>query len=192
MKKSKFLFSILIICTLAACTVENDKTKVEVDAYFNLGALLNEKIEYLASANAKLQKELTSQGASELLTIDPDSVAGWKRQFNLFYEADINKLGYVGDYFEEEIPAINGISKKIYSTKTQKNPVKVMEYIYEESSLKEIRISVKESNAIYEVIKEMKLHFNKEEKLIGFDITGGESMTVKEDLNYAIIGTIIY
>ncbi|MFY0591565.1 hypothetical protein [Roseivirga sp.] len=192
MNRIKLFFTFALIGTISACTGEGTNTSVGESSYFDLQTLLDSQVEYLTSSEAKLKKELTAQGAKENLTIDPDSVQGWKRQLKLFYEANINKKGFEGEYFEEHLPVINGLSKSIFTAKTQKNPVKVLECTYENDTLKEIRVSVKESNTVYEVSKEMTLHFNSEQHLVGFDIKGGETMAVKKDLNYSIVGTIIY
>ncbi|OEK06976.1 hypothetical protein [Roseivirga misakiensis] len=188
-KSSVLLLTLLVI---VACSGERSKISTGDSDYFDLASLLNDQIKYLTQTDAKLQKELTAQGANETLTIDPDSVKGWERQLKLFFEADINKIGYDGEYYQEQLPVINGLSKKIFAAKNQKHPVKVLECTYEGENLKEVRVSIKESNTVYEMTKEMSLHFNAEEHLIGFNIKGGESMAVKEDLNYSIVGTILY
>ena len=190
MTKTKLALLTLSLAALVACTPKPVEQKVAVDVHFDLSGLLDEQIEQLLAANAQLEKFLTSGEDKETITITPDSL-GWARQLRLFYEADINKPGFKGDYFEEELPAINGASKTIFSAKNQKHPVQVMECIYEEGRLKEIRVLVKETNTIYNATKEMNLYFDEGEKLVGFNIQGGESMTLKKDLDYSIQGTVV-
>lgn len=192
MTKTKFTLLALSLSVLMACTPKPIEQKADVDVYFALSTLLDHQIGQLTTANAKLEKHLTSGESQETITIAPDSVDGWKRQLRLFYEADINKVGFTGEYFEEELPAINGTSRKIFSVKNQKHPVQVMECIYEESRLKEVRLLVKETNTIYNATKEMSLYFDENENLVGFNIQGGESMALKKDLNYSIRATIVY
>lgn len=190
MMKTKFILLTLSLTAFIACTNKPNELQAEVDVYFNLTALLDQQIEQLIAGNAQLEKFLTSGDDQETVTITPDSL-GWERQLKLFYEADINKVGFTDEYFEEELPAINGTFKRIFSAKNQKHPVRVMECIYENNGLKEIRLLVEENNSIYNTSKEMNLYFEKE-TLIGFNIKGGEAMTLKKDLNYSIQGTVVY
>lgn len=191
MTKTKLTFFLLSLAMLMACTTRPTEQKAEVDVYFNLSQLLNHQIENLTAVNAKLEKQLTSGEAKETITITPDSL-GWTRQLRLFYEADINKIGFRDEYFEEELPAIDGTSRKIYSVKNQKHPVQVMECIYDGNQLKEVRLLVKETNTIYNATKEMSLYFDKQTNLVSFNILGGEAMALKKNLSYSIQGKIVY
>lgn len=191
MRKNKYLTALLCLLIISAC---NNKTPEQVTitkGYFNLGEILDNSIDKLVEDNATLEKLLITGEKKETIIVNPDSVDGWKRQLKLFYEADINKPGFSGAYFEEEMPTINGASKKIYTAKNKKHAVQVMECTYKDASLKEIRLLVKESNAIYDATKEMNLFFNGESTLISFNIDGGESMRLKKEMNYKIQATIL-
>ncbi len=181
---------VLLFFILVGCGSRLDVTEEGINtSYFDLKTLLDEELEQLVLNGASLEKRLTSDGKEDRLTISLDS-AGWHEQFKLFYEADINKPGFVGEYFEEELPAFNGVSKVIYSTKNQKNPVQVMECFYADGVLQEVRLIVKEINSVYAVTKNLSLYFEAS-RLASFDIKGEESMRLKKDLNYQIQGTIV-
>lgn len=187
-KLQKFLF-ILLISSLASCSSGREETVGLSTTYFDLKTLLDIELTQLTAQGASLEKLLNTGGQEERLTISPDS-AGWHEQLKLFYEADINKVGFIGEYFEEELPAINEVSKMIYTSKSQKHPVQVMECFYENETLTKVRLLVSEVNAIYTVTKEMSLYFD-ETGITSFDIKGEESMRLKKDLNYMIQGTIV-
>lgn len=187
-KLQKLLF-FLLISTLAGCSSGREETVQVSSAYFDLKTLLDKELTQLTAEGASLEKLLNAGDQEERLTISPDS-AGWHEQLRLFYEADINKPGFIGEYFEEELPAINEVSKVIYTSKSQKHPVQVMECFYENQVLTKIRLLVSEVNAIYTVTKEMSLYFD-ETGITSFDIKGEESMRLKNDLNYMIQGTIV-
>lgn len=187
-KLQKFLF-FLLIATIVSCSSEREEVEALSTTYFDLKSLLDKELTQLTAEGASLEKLLNAGGQEERLTISPDS-AGWHEQLKLFYEADINKVGFIGEYFEEELPAINEVSKVIYTSKSQKHPVQVMECFYENQVLTKIRLLVSEVNAIYSVTKEMSLYFD-ETGITSFDIKGEESMRLKKDMNYMILGTIV-
>lgn len=187
-KLQKFLF-FLLIATIVSCSSEREEAEALSTTYFDLKSLLDSELAQLTEQGASLEKLLNAGGQEERLTISPDS-AGWHEQLKLFYEANINKPGFIGEYFEEELPAINEVSKVIYTSKSQKHPVQVMECFYENQVLTKIRLLVSEVNAIYSVTKEMSLYFD-ETGITSFDIKGEESMRLKKEMNYMILGTIV-
>ncbi len=190
MTKTDKIISVLLVFILVGCGSRLEETVGGINtSYFDLKTLLDNELDQLVSNGASLEKHLIADGKEERLTIDLDS-AGWHEQFKLFYEADINKPGFVGEYFQEELPAFNGVSKVIYSSKNQKNPVQVMECFYEAGVLQEVRLLVKEINSVYSVTKNLSLYFEGS-ALSRFDIKGEESMRLKKDLNYQIEGTIL-
>ncbi len=192
MRKFNIYSTVIIGLLISACSGKAPKEINQVDGYFNLKALLDDSINEIVRAEATLEKQLTNNGQEETIRIDPDSVSGWERQFKLFYEADINKPGFTGAYFQEELPIINGISKKIYTAKSKKHPVQIMECTYEGDLLKEVRLSVREENAIYNATKEMNLFLNTNKIISGFSIQGKESMKMKKEMDYQVKGTVIF
>lgn len=189
MKRLPIALLIVVIAMISSCSSQLKEGADESNSYFDLGDLLDKEIEMLTDQGASLEKLLQTNEKEETLTLSPDS-AEWHAQFMLFYEADINKPGFIGEYFEEEIPPMNGVSKVIYTSKSQRHPVQVMECFYENGSMTKIRLLVKEVNAIYGVTKELSLYFDNG-RLASFDIKGEESMRLKRDLNYKIQGAIV-
>lgn len=188
----KKCLSLLVITILFSCSPKGKENNVASDAYFDLTELLDAKVDQILQDGASLEKLLTSGEKTETVTIAPQDTDTWKSQLRLFYDSDINKPGFVGAYFKEEFPAIVETSKVIYTAKSQKYPVQVMEYIYEQEELREVRLLVQERNAIYNMTKEMNLYFDTQARLSGFQIKGDESMRLKKALDYSIQGTIIY
>ncbi|OEK02832.1 hypothetical protein BFP97_15455 [Roseivirga sp. 4D4] len=189
MKRLPITLITLAFVLAASCSSQLEGETDESNAYFDLGGLLDKEIDNLTNQGATLEKVLQTNGQEERLTLSPDS-AGWHGQLMLFYEADINKPGFIGEYFQEELPSINGVSKVIYTSKSQRNPVQVMECFYENDFMTKIRLLVKEINTIYSVEKELSLYFD-QNGLSSFDIKGEETMRLKKDLNYQIQGAIV-
>ncbi|MBO3699837.1 hypothetical protein [Roseivirga sp. E12] len=189
MKRLPITLIILLFALVTNCSSQLEGDKDDINSYFDLGGLLDQEIKKLTSQGATLEKLLQTNDEEEKITLSPDS-AQWHEQLMLFYEADINKPGFIGEYFQEELPSISGISKVIYTSKSQRHPVQVMECFYENESMTKVRLLVKEINAIYSVTKELSLYFD-ENGLSSFDIKGEESMRLKKDLNYKIQGAIV-
>lgn len=179
---------LFVLSFLAGCNKQEVQDNLNI-AYFDIEALLDKELNKLTDQGASLEKVLNADGSEERLTIAPDS-AGWHEQMQLFYDAGINKPGFMDQYFEESLPPIMGVSKVIYSAKNQKNALQVMECSYESDRLTKIRLLVKETNVIYTITKEMYLYLG-EEGITGFQIMGEESMRMKDDLSYSIQGTVV-
>jgi len=190
--------SLIACCLLAllftgACDGTGAKT-VKIDKYFDLVSLLDQQAELLYERGARLEKALIANGKEETMIIRPDSAGTLRAEWQLFYEADINKLGLDDAYYVEELPGINGSRKVINTAKKNASNVRMIEYDYEQERLRHIRILVQDKNDIYDFEKEMLLNFDwidGREMLTSYFITGKQDMVMKSELEFSLSGKLL-
>lgn len=189
----KILGCLIMVWVLQACQPANTSS-VRIDEYFDLKGLLDEQVELLFNQGARLEKHLSANGKEEMVMVIPDSAGQFRGELQLFYEADINKLGLEDAYFTEELPGVNGGRKVINTAKKEGLIVRLIEYDYQEERLERIRILIEDKNDVYNFEKEMFMKFRQLEGksiLTDFSISGKQQMVMKSDLNFALEGTFV-
>lgn len=177
-----------------ACGVPGAKS-VKTDKYFDLAGLLDGQAVLLYASGARLEKVLVAHGKEDKMLISPDSVGQLKAELQLFYEADINKPGLEDAYDEEKLPGAYGSHKVINIAKNKASRVRRIEYDYEQHQLRRIRILVQNKNDIYDLQKEMLLHFEQvggRERLTSYSISGRQRMLMKPELRFSLSGSILF
>ena len=191
--KLKAFLGLALLVLLSACDAEQTQA-VKIDKYFDLVALLDRQAELLYSQGARVEKVLLANGEEEKMLVRPDSVGDLKKEWQLFYEADINKLGLDDAYEVEELPGINGNRKVITTAKKKAANVRLIEYEYDQDHLSQIRILIQEKNDIYNFEKEMLLNFewvDGQERLKSYSINGKQDMVMKSELAFALSGKVL-
>lgn len=190
----RILALVYLVLFSFACTPEQAKEKAKIDEYFDLEGTLDLVVDDLLATGASLQKKITVDGQTETTIFELATEADWKRQFELFYEADINKVGMSGAYQMESLQAFDGIEKHIYSAVKGSAFVKSIECAYRDGKLFTIRIIASEKNFVYGTNKEYILyfnHFNKKLRLDHYAIKSDEQMLLKGGLNVEVIAEVI-
>lgn len=183
---------VIISAFLLGCNIRPESTIDSVN-YFNIGELLNSEIAFLLKQNASLEKEVISNGESDVFQVSPNSQEEWESQFSLFLEANIDKPGLRDAYHEEELSPLDGVSSKIYSAKSKKNFVQTFELLYNNNTLKQINIRTQEENVIYTNNRTLRLFFDEQgEHILGFDVKGDEDMRLKDAMNIDIQAVITF
>lgn len=189
MRKTPLL--LFLILTLA-CNVEPNQNDSN-EPYFNLENQLNKEIDYLLSQRAGLWKTLISDEKEEQIQMDIKSSEEWRSQLSLFFDANIDKPGFQGSFYQESLSTLDGLNKTIYSAKSSKIPVQIFECIYSNEKLTEINIQWREKNLVFETSKKLRLFLDPESShLIGFDVEGNEDMNLKENMFYNVHAVITY
>ncbi len=191
--KLKAFLGLALLVLLSACDAGQTQA-VKIDKYFDLVALLDQQAELLYSQGARVEKVLLANGEEEKMLVRPDSVGDLKKEWQLFYEADINKLGLDDAYEVEELPGINGNRKVITTAKKKAANVRLIEYDYDQDHLSQIRILIQEKNDIYNFEKEMLLNFewvDGQERLKSYSINGKQDMVMKSELAFALSGKVL-
>ena len=177
-----------------ACGVPRAKS-VKTDKYFDLAGLLDRQAALWYASGARLEKVLVADGKEEKTLISPDSVGQLKAELKLFYEADINKPGLDDAYDEKTLPGANGSHSVINTAKKKAPRVRLIEYDYEQHQLRRIRILVQNKNNIYDLQKEMLLHFEQidgRERLTSYSIIGRQGMLMKPELRFSLSGSALF
>ena len=174
-----------------ACGVPAGAKSVKTDKYFDLAGLLDRQAALCYASGARLEKVLVAHGKEKKMLISPDSVGQLKAELKLFYEADINKPGLDDAYEEKNLPGANGSHRVINTAKKKAPRVRLIEYDYEQHQLRRIRILVQNKNDIYDLQKEMLLHFEQAEgstRLTSYSISGRQRMLMKPELRFSLSG----
>ena len=187
------VFSAVLI--MSSCNfVEQDKEAIKIDTYFDLAGLLDQQADLWMARGVKVEKVLTTNAREETVIVDVTDRKQLTDELNLFYEADINKVGLGDAYIIEELPAVFGQRKLVNSARSKKQKVRLLEFNYDEEKLTQIRILVEDKNSVYTFEKEMLIDFETidgEEVLTGYSITGKQDMVLKSELNFSLKGRLL-
>ena len=94
---------VLVLFSVFGCASEKRTEAIRTGVYFDLVELLNAQAEKFGREQPTLTKELSVNGEKETRTVQFDSVSQWVEELQLFYQADINKLGLEESYITEEL-----------------------------------------------------------------------------------------
>jgi hypothetical protein len=182
-----------LMALLVSCGSGNNNQVVKIDEYYSLLDLLDEQIDLLVSENATLEKTLGVGEEVELISKTPN-IEEWKSELELFYYANINKLGLIDAYETEELSNFGGGKKLINSAKSNEQSVRMIEYNFANDMLESLRILVEEENEVYVFKKEMQMTFtqkNGKSFLTDYSITGTQTMVMKSDLNFSLKAKVL-
>jgi len=178
---------------LASCSPVSNTEVVEINEYYNLLGLLDEQAALLAGQKATLEKTLGVGAEVEFISSTPN-IEEWKSELELFYYANINKLGLIGAYETEELSNFGGGKKLINSAKSDEQSVRMIEYNFANDQLESLRILVEEDNEVYVFKKEMQMTFiqkNGKAYLKDYSITGTQTMVMKSDLFFSLKAKVL-
>lgn len=191
MKRLLALFPILIFL---ACSTEKAQESTKIAEYFDLSGTLDSVVNDLLASGASLRKTTEINDEKETVELNLTTEEDWKRQLELFYEADINKVGLSGAYQTETLQAFDGIEKRIYSSIKSSSFVKNIECTFRDGKLFSIRILASDKNLVYGSNLEYILHFNhfKSKMMLDhYSIKADEKMLFKGPLNLQVIADVI-
>lgn len=182
-----------LMALLVSCSSEGNNQIVKVDEYYSLLDLLDQQIDLLVSENASLEKTLGVGEQVEQISNTPN-IEEWKRELELFYYANINKLGLIDAYETEELSNFGGGKKLINSAKSSEQSVRMIEYNFANDMLESLRILVEEENEVYVFKKEMQMTFTQKYGkpfLKDYSITGTQTMVMKSDLTFSLKAKVL-
>ena len=190
----KRLLALIPLLLFLACSTEKAQENARIDEYFDLTGTLDSVVDDLLASGASLKKTTEINGEKETVELSLTNAEDWKRQLELFYEADINKVGLSGAYQTETLQAFDGIEKRIHSSTKSGSFVKTIECSYRDGKLFTIRILASDKNLVYGSNLEYILHFNhfKSKMMLDhYSIKADEEMLLKGDLSLQVIADVV-
>lgn len=188
------LIIVMITVLTVSCSTETAIENARISEYFDLKGTLDTVVDDLLASGAQLSKRTTMNGQVENVTLELNSKEDWERQFELFYEADINKVGMSGLYEQETLQAFDGIEKQLYSATKSSAFVNSIECAYRDGKLFTIRILASDKNFVYGAEREYVLHFNHFKstmRLNHYTINSSEEMLFKGDLEIEVLAEVV-
>ena len=195
--KSKYYLlkklSVIILIVLAGCSeVVQDKIQ-NTDQYFDLKGLLEGQIVLLDSLRPTLEKTTQIDDEREKQSLQPDS-AGWARELEIFFEADINEPILRDAYqLKEEAPGDSLRIASYEASDLENAEIKFLKvyYLPEADRLRYITAAFSEKNALYSSDRLLKLEFEAfkdQTVLTRYSIEGTQKMLLKDTILYKVQG----
>lgn len=175
MKKIAFYFWILSITSLIGCKQENTQTNTPTDAYFNLKSFFEMEAIILNKQNPFVIKSVAKNETSETKKI---KVKNWKKEFQSFIDADINKASWQNEF---KITTENETTT--YTTENVKISVKKLIVVKKGKSVILIKAFVTDSNFLY-TSKDTLTYYPS----ISYEIKKSQKIKFFSEISYKIIG----
>ena len=174
----KLLFVSLL---LLGCAENSNQNTTKT--YFDLAGFINQQISQLTNSQPLTQKNLLINEHTEAIsTKDID----WKKELDLFVQADLNKQSYQLSYNTDSTQ-----NTVIYQLKKGENlPVKALKIEFdEEKSPKHIEASMQVANYLYKSEKNLSMDFEKKQ-LKNYQIEGWQKLFVGSKKGFKVVGKI--
>jgi hypothetical protein len=173
-----------LLIVAAACSGKKG-TVGETKSFFDLQAFMNNEGELLAAHNAALSKTVTYNKKSESKTFQPSEI-NWSREFSSFSEADINKPAWRDSY--KVSSTVSGDDSTVkYTCTDEELPVNLMSVSFNsENEVDSIYIETRQSNPLYETLKQMSYVTGKTIR-----ISGSQHTLLLGDEEYSVYSNVI-
>ena len=177
MKKLSILLSLLIISCSQEATIQQKK-------YFDLADFINKKTTQLIDNQPVTQKNISVDDKTE--TIETSKI-DWKKELELFAQADLNKQAYQASYDAKESPNL-----LFYTLKNGEDlPVKSLKIELDSLSKtpKNIEATLRTKNYLYESEKHLQMTLA-DGKLKNYLIEGSQELFLGSKKRFRIAGHI--
>ncbi len=174
----KFLFICLILIGCTESSTENTPKY-----YYDLAGFINQQISQLTKNQPIIQKNLLIGEKTEIMqTKDID----WKKELELFLQADLNKQSYQLSYTQDSTQ-----STVVYHLKKgEKLPVKTLKIEFdEEKSPKHIEALMQVENYLYKSEKTLLMDLDKQ-RLKNYQIEGWQELFIGKKKGFKVVGVI--
>ncbi len=188
----RWLFLILFFA--AACNPAEENPQKVRREYFDIKGLLDKQIELLDSIGPSLHKIAVIDGVRDTITYTPGS-SGWRKELEIFDEADLNKPRLKGLYeiSEKKSPESYEI---IYASKDpHSTPIDSLFVSVKTADKKSMKIHVlfHAGNFFYSSSQRLELDFtdmNGQLFLKSFDIQGWQKLILRDTTLYHIEASV--
>lgn len=176
MRKLLFISLLLVGCTESS---NENATKY----YYDLVGFINKKISLLTVNKPLTQKNLLIGEKTETIqTKDID----WKKELELFLQADLNKQSYQLSYDKDSTQ-----NSVVYQLKSgEKLPVRTLKIEFdEEKSPKHIEALMQVENYLYQSEKHLSMDLEKKQ-LKNYQIEGWQKLFIGSKKSFKVVGNI--
>lgn len=177
MRKLLFISLLLIGCT-------DSETQNSTKTYFDLAGLINQQVIELNKKQPLTHKNLAIEEKKEVLNTNK---IDWKKELELFLQADLNKQSYQLSYNKEETPQM-----AVYTLKEGENlPVKSLKIIFDEDkSAKHIEALLQTENYLYQSEKHLLMTLDKNH-LTNYQIEGWQELFIGKKKSFKVDGIVV-
>lgn len=178
MRKLLFISLLLVGCTESS----NENT---TKYYYDLAGFINQQISQLTVNKPLTQKKLLIGEKNETIqTKDID----WKKELELFLQADLNKQSYQLSYTQD-----NTQNTTVYQLKAgEKLPVKALKIVFdEEKSPKHIEVLMQVENYLYKSEKSLSMDLEKKQ-LKKYQIEGWQELFIGKKKGFKVAGSLVH
>ena len=181
-----FLVFFLLLFT---CRSSSDQQPPRFKAYFDIKSFVNSQISLLTSKNPKVKKTMFSDGMTEIRS---QKNVNWKKELELFVQADINKPAYGKSY---KIFRPDSLTYEYILKPGETLPVQKLEIVVDNGSGKPrlIRAVVRSKNKLYESQKYVELQCKTilgEWSIVAYHIKGYQKLAVLDSSKFEITGLV--
>ena len=190
----------LVLCTvllLCACNAKEAGIKKSIHQYYDLKGLIESQVEPLDSVGSFLHKNASIDGHTTDKTVYKPDTVQWKKELNLFLEADINKTTLVNSYNTQHLNTDTGEVTRYISKYPGETDVDTLEIEFNKTTnLPEtVNATIRHRNTLYSSLMKLQMFFHplnqKRVLLHQFVIDGGQKMITKDTTTFQIKGDIV-
>jgi len=189
-KLSAHIFPIIIILFLSGCDQPQEKAK-EKKIYYDLKGFIETQIEFLSEQKPIVDKVMSVSGKNESRSTRE---VDWKKELELFIQADINKPAYSKSYAVSKPDSLTSV----YTLKTEENiSVKSVRIQLDKNTGNPVLIQarLRSENKLYQSEKNVELHCKSESNqwhLTSYSIKGYQKLATMDRKNFDIQAKVKY
>ena len=189
-KLSAHIFPIIIILFLSGCDQPQEKAK-EKKIYYDLKGFIETQIEFLSEQKPIVDKVMSVSGKNESRSTRE---VDWKKELELFIQADINKPAYSKSYAVSKPDSLTSV----YTLKTVENiSVKWVRIQLDKTTGNPVLIQarLRSENKLYQSEKNVELHCKSESNqwhLTSYSIKGYQKLATMDRKDFDIQAEVKY
>jgi len=189
-KLSAHIFPIIIILLLSGCDQPQEKAK-EKKIYYDLKGFIETQIEFLSEQKPIVDKVMSVSGKNESRSTRE---VDWKKELELFIQADINKPAYSKSYAVSKPDSLTSV----YTLKTVENiSVKWVRIQLDKTTGNPVLIQarLRSENKLYQSEKNVELHCKSESNqwhLTSYSIKGYQKLATMDRKDFDIQAEVKY
>ena len=189
-KLSAHIFPIIIILLLTRCDQPQEKVK-EKKIYYDLKGFIETQIEFLSEQKPTVDKVMSVSGKNESRSTKE---VDWKKELELFIQADINKPSYSKSYAVSKPDSLTSV----YTLKTEENiSVKSVRIELDKNTGNPVLIQalLRSENKLYQSEKNVELHCKSESNqwhLTSYSIKGYQKLATMDRKDFDIQAEVKY